>query len=382
VSDADVLVVGGGPAGSTLAALAAAKGARVVLLERERFPRDKVCGEFLSAEGCAVLERLGVLPALEKSGATAMTSCLLADARGRHAASPLPSAGLGITRAVMDELLLRTAAERGASIHEETAVTAPIVDGGRVRGVSTRRGRYRAPIVVATDGRRSVLQRALHPRRGDPLKTTSRSWFGFQAHFPDATNGLGGRIELFVFDGGYAGLGPVEGGRLNLALIATVRTLQRAGGKPDRLLHERMMTNPLLAERLGGLRPVSGWKTVGPLRFGTRRASSSGVLFVGDAAGTVDPFSGEGMSHALLGAEMALPFVLDAAAHGGLDDIAAGEWERTWHRAFAPATRRTRLIGQLFQHAWPASLAMSFLSTGLGSRALPRLVAASRTGVF
>jgi hypothetical protein len=79
---------------------------------------------------------------------------------------------------------------------------------------------------------------------------------------------------------------------------------------------------------------------------------------------------------------MALPFVLDAAAHGGLDDIAAGEWERTWHRAFAPATRRTRLIGQLFQHAWPASLAMSFLSTGLGSRALPRLVAASRTGVF
>ncbi|HEX4824952.1 MAG TPA: FAD-dependent monooxygenase [Candidatus Polarisedimenticolaceae bacterium] len=379
MSDADVLVVGGGPAGSTLAALAAAKGARVIVLERERFPRDKVCGEFLSAEGCTVLDRLGVLPTIEKAGAAAMSACLLADAAGRSASSPLPQSGIGITRAVMDELLLRTAAARGAAVHEETAVTAPIVDGGRVSGVTTKRGRYRAPIVVAADGRRSVLQRALHPRHGDPLKTTSRSWFGFQAHFPDATSGLGGRIELFVFEGGYAGLGPVEGGRLNLALIATVRALHRSGGKPDRLLRERMMTNPLLAERLRGLSPISGWKTVGPLRFGTRRAASSGALFVGDAAGTVDPFSGEGMSHALLGAEMALPFVLDAAARGGLNDVAARGWERVWHRAFAPATRRTRLIGRLFQHALPASLAMSFLSTALGARALPRLVAASRT---
>ena len=379
MTDADLLVVGGGPAGSTIAALAAAKGARVVLLERERFPRDKVCGEFVSAEGCGVLERLGVLPAVKAVGATTMTSCLLADAAGRSATSPLPRPGLGITRAAMDELLLRNAAARGAAIHEETTVTAAIVEGGRTRGVTTRRGRYRAPIVVAADGRRSVFQRAFHPRHGDPLKTTSRSWFGFQAHFPDLTNGLGGRIELFVFEGGYAGLGPVEGGRLNLALIATVGTLKRSGGKPERLLHERMMANPLLAERLLGHSPISGWKTVGPLRFGTRRAASHGVLFVGDAAGTVDPFSGEGMSHALLGAELALPFVLEAAARGGLDELAARSWEHAWYRAFASATRRTRLIGRLFQHAWPASLAMSFLSTTIGARTLPRLVAASRT---
>ena len=96
----DVLVVGGGPAGATIAALAAAKGARVVLLERERFPRDKVCGEFLSAEGCGVVGRLNMLSTLKSLGARPMTRCLLADAKGRHVTSALPQARRASTRAI------------------------------------------------------------------------------------------------------------------------------------------------------------------------------------------------------------------------------------------------------------------------------------------
>jgi menaquinone-9 beta-reductase len=393
VTRADVLVLGGGPAGGALAAMAAAAGARVVVLERDRFPRDKVCGEFLSAEGCAVLDRLGLLDRIRGAGAVPIGSCLLADARGRSATAELPEipragrTALGISRAVMDETILRHAAARGADVRERVIATAPIVEGGRIRGVIARpagaRGGSepcRATLVVAADGRRSMLQRALHPRAGDPVTTTSRSWFGLKTHFPDRTGGLGGRIELFVFDGGYAGLGPIEGGRLNLALIATVRALRASGGSPDRLLRERMLANPLLAERLAGLAPSSPWKTVGPLRFGARRAASSGALFVGDAAGTIDPFSGEGMSHALAGAELALPFVLEAVASGGLADRAAGEWERAWRAAFVPVTRRVRLVGRVFEHVAPASWAMSLLSSGVGSRALPHLVASTRTG--
>ena len=381
---ADLLVVGGGPAGSTLAALAASRGARVVVLEKETFPRDKVCGEFVSAEGCAVLDRLGLLPALRSAGAVPMTACLLADARGRFATADLPllpevgREALGISRQVMDAALLQLAAGRGAVVHERVSALAPIVDGGRVCGVTTRSGPYRAPLVVAADGRRSMLQRALHPRAGDPLRTTSRSWFGLKAHFPDTTGGLSGRIELFVFDGGYAGLGPIEGGRLNLALIATVRALRACGGSPDRLLRERMLANPLLADRLGGSAPCSAWKTVGPLRFGARRPTSHGVLFVGDAAGTIDPFSGEGMSHALAGAELALPYVLS----GGLSREGERAWDRAWRKAFAPVTRRVRLVGRVFEHTRPASWAMSVLSSAAGGRALPRLVAATRTGAL
>jgi menaquinone-9 beta-reductase len=373
--------------------MAASRGLRVIVLERDRFPRDKVCGEFLSPEGCAVLDRLGLLPRIREAGAIPMTSCLLADASGRSATAELPQVprsgreALGISRAVMDETILRHAASCGTDVRESVTATAPIVEDGRVRGVIARRTEarggsetYRATLVVAADGRRSMLQRALHPRAGDPFKTTSRSWFGLKAHFPDRTGGLGGRIELFVFDGGYAGLGPIEGGRLNLALIATVAALRACGGSPDRLLRERMLGNPLLAERLGGLEPSSAWKTVGPLRFGARRPAASGALFVGDAAGTIDPFSGEGMSHALCGAELALPFVTGAAAAGGLDDRAARAWERAWRAAFVPVTRRVRLVGRVFEHVAPASWAMSLLSSGVGARALPHLVASTRTG--
>jgi flavin-dependent dehydrogenase len=387
----DLLVIGGGPAGSSIAALAAASGVRTTLLEKERFPRDKVCGEFVSAEGCAVLARAKLLDAVLANGAMPMDACLLADASGRSVTSvlpELPGAGrtaLGISRAVFDEMLLHHAAAMGVTVRDETTALAPVLEEARVRGVTIRTSggveeTIRASLVVAADGRRSMLQRALLPSIGDPLTTAPRSWFGFKAHFPDRTGGLGRRIELFVFDGGYAGLGPVEGGRLDLGLIARVSALKACGGSPQRLFTERMLKNPLLAERLGGLEPCSAWKSIGPLKFNVRCPASHGAIFLGDAAGTIDPFSGEGMSNALRGAELALPFVMNALAEGSLTAAAARSWSHTWRSAFTPVTRRARFIGRIFEHPRPAALAMSLLRLPQGMRMLPSLVAATRTG--
>jgi len=389
----DLLVIGGGPAGATIAALAAGRGVRTLLIERDRFPRDKVCGEFVSAEGCAVLSRLGLFATLTEKGAMPMEACLLADAEGRSVQSPLPDlpragrTAFGISRAVLDELLLRHAASRGAAVRERTVALTPVLENGRVTGLTTRGTgatsgdeTIAATLVIAADGRRSMLQRAFHPTIGDPLTTSGRSWFGFKAHFPDRTRGLDRRIELYVFDGGYAGLGPVEGGRLNLALIARVDALNACGNSPQRLFEERMLLNPPLRERLGNDRPGSPWKTVGPLRFNVRRPASHGAMFLGDAAGTIDPFSGEGMSNAFRGAELALPFVMDALASGRLTDAAARAWTSDWRDAFAPVTRRARFIGRIFQHPRPAALAMGLLRLPHGARMLPHLVAATRTG--
>jgi len=390
----ELLVIGGGPAGAALAALVAERGVRTLLIEKDRFPRDKVCGEFVSAEGCAVLRRLGLLGAVADRGAMPMDACLLADARGRAVVSPLPDlpgvgrTALGISRAVLDELLLSHAAKRGAEVYDRTAAIAPLFDGERVTGVAVRAvgstaadEPIRATLVVAADGRRSMLQRALHPGIGDPLTTSPRSWFGFKAHFPDRTRGLSRRIELYVFDGGYAGLGPVEEDRLDLGLIARVDALNACGGSPQRLFESRMLRNPLLADRLGGEPPCSSWKTIGPLRFNVRLPAAHGSLFLGDAAGTIDPFSGEGISNALRGAELALPFVLAALAKGRLTAADASAWSKTWRRAFAPVTRRARLFGRIFEHPQPASLAMTLLRLPHGARMLPSLVAATRTGV-
>jgi menaquinone-9 beta-reductase len=389
----ELVVIGGGPAGAAIASLAAARGAKTLLIEKDRFPRDKVCGEFLSAEGCAVLARLGLLPALIEKGAMPMDGCLLADPKGRSVTAPLPDlpgagrTAWGMSRAVLDEVLLNHAASCGVTVRERTTAIRPVLNNGRVTGVITRPANrdggdetVEAALVIAADGRRSMLQRALQPSLGDPLTTTPKSWFGFKAHFPDRTRGLGKRIELFVFEGGYAGLGPVEGSRLDLALIARVDALNACGNSPQRLFEERMLRNPLLKERLGNDSPCSAWKTIGPLRFNVRKAASHGAMFLGDAAGTIDPFSGEGMSNALHGAELALPFVLEALASGGLNEAAARAWTSGWRDAFVPVSRRARLIGRLFQHPRPASLAMGLLRLPQGARWLPSLVAATRTG--
>src|SRR5262245_43443392 len=327
MSTTDLLVIGGGPAGATIAALAARKGASVTLLEKEKFPRDKVCGEFLSAEGCGVLHRLGVLPTLKSLGGKPMTRCLLADAKGRSIDSPLPQSALGISRSTLDTLLLARARAAGVTVEEQTHATAAILESGRVTGVNTKDGEsFKATVIIAADGRRSMLQRALNPDIGDPMTTHAGSWFGFGAHFSDMTRGLGGRIELYVFDGGYAGLGPIEGGRLDLALIARVEALRASGNSPQRLFEERIMRNPLLAQRLDGSQLLSAWRAIGPLKFGVRMPASHGVLFLGDAAGTIDPFSGEGISNALVAAELAVPYAEAALAKGGLTDELAHAW--------------------------------------------------------
>ena len=317
MSRVDVLVAGGGPAGSATAALAADAGARVVLVERDVFPRDKLCGEFVSVEGQGVLERLGVMETLAGAGATRMGAIRLSSLRGRQVTAPLPDVpgigrhALGISRRVLDAVLLDRARRAGVEVRERVEAVAPVMDGEIVRGLRVRRvgassgsEALRATVTVAADGRRSLLVRTLHPRLGDPSRSVPRSWFGLKTHLDVAAGRLDARIELHLFEGGYAGLGRVEDGRVNLCLMVTVRALRDCGGSPDRLLDERVTRNPALATVLSGARRASDWKSIGPLRFGVRQPAAAGVLFVGDAAGTIDPYSGEGISHALRGVEV------------------------------------------------------------------------------
>jgi flavin-dependent dehydrogenase len=165
-----------------------------------------------------------------------------------------------------------------------------------------------------------------------------------------------------------------------VALLARVDALKACGNSLQRLFEDRVLGNPLLRERMAGERPCSPWKSIGPLRFNVRTPASHGAIFLGDAAGTIDPFSGEGMSNALRGAELALPFVMDVLVAGGLTGNAARAWSYAWRGAFAPVTRRARLIGRIFEHPRPAFVAMSLLRFPRGARWLPSLIAATRTG--
>jgi flavin-dependent dehydrogenase len=386
----DLVVSGGGLAGSTLAALAARRGARVLVLERGSLPRDKVCGEFLSAEGCAVLARLGLAEGLRAAGGVPVSRWLVGTAGRRPLEGPLPrtgagdGTGLGVSRSLLDGSVLDHARREGAIVLERHEGVEPRTEGSRVDGLLVReRGRrarthtFLAPLVVAADGRRSALARRLHPELCDPRRGGARAWFGLAAHLALDPRLLEGRVELHLFDGGYAGLVGVEGGRLNLCALVRVSALRACGGRPERLLRERILANPLVRARVGDAPPVAGWRSVGPLRWGARRPAAAGVLFVGDAAGTIDPFSGDGMSHALRSAEMALPYALAAVQRGGLDPELGRAWTDAWNASFGGVRRRVRHLGRLFERPWLADLAIGLLG-GPAAAWLPRLAASTR----
>jgi flavin-dependent dehydrogenase len=387
----ELLVVGGGPAGSALAAMSAAAGIETLVVERARFPRDKVCGEFLSAEGCRVLERLGLLERLVEAGARWIDRCRITHPSGPLLDQPLPELGrlgreaLGVSRRLLDSELLKLAAACGARVLQPWEAKRPIFTEDRVRGMvlrevgTERTETVRAMLVVAADGRRSLLARLLHPQLGDPRRSDARSWFGFSVHLDPGDRTPPPRIDLHLFDGGYAGLGPVERGRLDLGLIATVGALRACGRSPQRLYDERLLANAYLREAIGKARIAGPWNSIGPLRFGARRATAGGVLFVGDAAGTVDPFCGEGMANALCGAELALPFVREGVSAGGLSDALAHEYATAWSGSFDAVTRRVRRLGRLLERPRLARAVLRLLSAA-GTPLASRLIASTRTG--
>jgi flavin-dependent dehydrogenase len=387
VSRFDLLVAGGGPGGAALAALAARAGLSVLAVERESFPRGKVCGGFLSAEGSAVLERLGVLSSIVALGAQPIERCSIAASARARIEAPLPDlgrgrrSGLGVSRDRLDATLLHHACRSGATVLERH-VALPLEDGGSlvaaVRPVGSDRPAERidARVIVAADGRASAFGERTKHRH----PTRDRSWFGLATHLAHAPTALDGRVELHSFEGGYLGLCAIEERRASACMLVRVGALRGAGGSPERLFAERVIVEPSVRATLGNAAPAPGrWHAVGPLRWGVARPAARGVLFVGDAAGTIDPLCGEGMSHALVAAELALPFVVRAAETGAVDAENERGYTIVWRAAFRRATRRARLLGFLLERRALARAFLGGLAQGAPALARP-LVAWSRTG--
>ncbi|MGP9822442.1 NAD(P)/FAD-dependent oxidoreductase, partial [Salinarimonas sp. NSM] len=331
----DVLVVGGGLAGAACAIRLAEAGADVVLVEREAGAHDKVCGEFLSAEAAAMLDGIGLADAL--AGSPSISRLALVNGT-RSAEADLPFVARGLTRARLDEALLARAAAAGVALRRGRAVRRLDREGAREGGRWSAR-LDGGDVVTAA---RVVLATGKHDLRGharpDPADP---GLVGLKVHLalaPDATARLDGRIALVLFAGGYAGLQRVEGGRANLCLVAPARRLRAAGGLP-RLISGIAAGTPALAALLADARVLGERpRAIARIPYGfvhrPSRADPEGLLRVGDQAGVVPSFCGDGMAMALYGGL--------AAANA----LAAGEDEARHHarlaEAIGPAIRRAR----------------------------------------
>jgi flavin-dependent dehydrogenase len=340
----DIVIAGGGPAGALAAIILARAGARVRVFERARFPRHKLCGDTLNPGALAVLARHLDLSSLI-AGSDGIHGMLITGPGGATVRAEYGAgvAGRAVTRSVFDEWLLRRAGEAGAQVEEGVSVKAALVADGRVGGVVVSGGvEHPGRVTVAADGRRSVLAFA----RGLAHQPAAPRRWAIGGYFTDVA-GCGTVGEMHVRQGHYIGVAPVPGGLTNVCVVLPHAAGDQPLGAPDTLIRSRLAADPALRDRFAAARPAGDPVMLGPMAVDADAAGEPGLLLAGDAAGFIDPMTGDGVRLALAGAELAAAVALEVLAGALGADVAHVELARRRRAAFAAKWRFNRTLRYL-----------------------------------
>lgn len=334
--DAEVIVVGGGLAGSLTALGLARRGHEVLVVDRRPFPRDKVCGEGLMPHGVAALQGLGIDPEPlgHRFGGIAY------HAGGHSAVGHFPvGTGVGVRRLALDEAIHRVTRDQ---VEVRTDVTVRGVGGepGAMR-VETRSGPLRCRAVVGADGLHSRVRRAAGLHR----ETPGRKRYGLRGHFrlaPDRTQR--DVVDVYVSEGCELYLTPVAGHGINVAVLLEEELARELRGDPRAGLARVVAACPPVAEHLAGATELSKPAVTGPLKQSPAGVVADGVLLVGDAAGFVDAITGEGMSLSAQSAAIAAEVLSDGLRRGRLRGDHLRPYQVRRHRELRQQLWLTELI--------------------------------------
>jgi len=312
--DYDVIIAGGGPAGASAAIHLAMSGARVLLAEQKRFPRPKLCGEFISPECTTHFERLGVAKQMQAGGPSSLTETVFYSRSGAKVRVPSQWFGsggiaLGLSRSEMDERLLRRASEVGVTVLEDAQVMNLIFEKDRIAGATLKRTgteeTYRAQFLIDATGRSRTLARLAEKVRSIPARLQRAPMVAFKAHLRK-TEVAPGACEIYFYPGGYGGLNNIEAGLSNLCFIVNARDVRARQSDAERVMREVVCQNQRASRTLEHAEVCSEWLAVSLEGFGRRSASpAKGLLAIGDAASFIDPFTGSGMLMALESGDLA-----------------------------------------------------------------------------
>jgi menaquinone-9 beta-reductase len=303
----DVAIVGGGPAGSSCAAFCAAAGLRTLILEREKFPREKVCGDCINPACWPILRRLEVAERVRGCPHGKLARVEFIGISGTKVSVALPAgddAEIAIKRSLFDQLVLERAHEMGAEIHQSATVTELTPPDPRAEywRISVGEQTFQARALVAADGRNSSVARlcGLLPR-------TAKERIALQTHLPLPPD-FGERVVLEFRPEGYSGQAPVGNGELNLCLVSVPK---------------RIATLRAWAEERFHVPADHPWRTITPLTRAAIVAGQPSLFLVGDAARVVEPFTGEGIYYALASGELAAKAIALHRQGGTTADVAA-----------------------------------------------------------
>jgi len=371
----DVIVAGGGPAGSVMAWDLARRGVAVLLLERARFPREKVCGDYVEPRGLRILDMMGCLGPLEASDRLPITESSMyveGECRYRGAipfydgTNGLPPHGYIVPRDVLDNALLQAAAAAGARIEQETSVTDARLGAAGVEIESrrgTKRARRRAALGVGADGVNSVMARSAGLLVDDEryIAVARRAYAtGIDADVGEA---------VFWFDRslfpGYGWMFPMAGGRVNVGIGVLAETRRRLDLQVPALFEGFMAGLRMRHPRAGGLElsstPIGGivktYGGAGPNHF-------DGGVLIGDAGSFVDPMTGEGITPAMESALLAGPVLAAALDAGRFDTHQLSAFERAFRAYFDPAMLFLDVLAATLRNPYLAGPWLTALARG------------------
>ncbi len=370
----DVVIAGAGPAGTVSATILARAGARVLLVDRARFPRDKLCGDSVNPGALDVLRRWNLASEIERHGFP-IDGMRVSGPPGVQFAATYPRQlrGRTVMRRDLDRWLLDGAISAGAQFEEGVTVRRALM-GGRhgdesVAGVLVKSPMggetpLAARVTIAADGRRSTLAFGLglaaHPAR-------PRRW-AVGAYFEGVT-GTSSMGEMHVRPGEYVGVAPLANGWTNVCVVGTPARLMYLND-PARALQAAIDRDATLRDRLAGARQATRPVVLGPLAVDSRVAGVPGLLLAGDAAGFIDPLTGDGLRFAVRGAELAAEAALEMLATGHQRHLTLADRRRV---AFDSKSRFNRTLRYLVDS--PTALSLAALGASIAPACLRSLVA-------
>lgn len=335
----DVVVIGGGPAGSTTSTLLAQHGYRVQLFERERFPRFHI-GESLIPETYWVLERLNMLPKMQKSHFVKKYSVQFVSASGKQSApfyfwdnKPHEcSQTWQVVRSEFDLMMLNNAREHGVDAHEGVHVVDVLFEGDRAIGVTIRTAsgsheEIRAKVVVDASGQGAFLQNRFKLRLWDPVLNKGAIWTYWEGAYRDTGRDEGATLVLQTASkNGWFWYIPLHDDIISIGVVAPFDYLFKGRVSHEQTYHEEVDACTALKDRLSKARRVTGYFVTRDYSYRSRQVAGDGWVLVGDAFGFLDPLYSSGVLLALRSGEMAADAIADGLAKGYTSAAQLGRW--------------------------------------------------------
>jgi flavin-dependent dehydrogenase len=354
----DVVVIGGGPAGSTVSTLLAQHGCKVQLFERDRFPRFHI-GESLIPETYWVLQRLNMLDKMKASGFVKKFSVQFVNSQGKESApfyfhdnKPHEcSQTWQVIRSQFDTMMLDNAREHGVSVHQPARVLEVLFEGDRAVGVrvqtedgSTRE--VRAKVVVDASGQSTMLQNRLKLRVWDPVLNKGAIWTYWEGAYRDTGRDEGATVVIQTTNKkGWWWYIPQHDNTVSLGVVAPFDYLFKGRGSHEQVYNEEVAACPAVQKRIVGAKRATGYFATKDYSYRSRQVAGDGWVLIGDAFGFLDPLYSSGVLLALKSGQLAADAIAEGLAKNDVSAAQLGSWGEGYNKG---VDRMRRLVCEYY----------------------------------